>query len=313
LGGISRDGSLVAGSLPNIGAFRFNTDSHEFAFPPVNSPDTRSLALSQDGATSLLSTADGVFLWNGESQTQIATFAAAGGSISADGRAAVFVAWSGYAAYVWTQTGGLQTLPTWGFLRNPLISADGSRVVLFDYPQNLRFVSINPEGIASLSAIERVDAWFVTGGSPDCSLIGFAGVSFGGNPVWSQQSNFVMIDELLAANGASTPLVGGITTLIGTSDSNRVFAGSTGLPNSDGTVYPNIWILYLDRNCPGELNFNAQVDDEDFVLFSGAYDAYFCPDPELEGPCPADFNQDGFVDDADFAIFAGAYDQFLCD
>lgn len=204
----------------------------------------------------------------------------------------------------------MHTLTTWGYLRNPLVSANGSQVIVLEVNSHLRFWRISLEGSATLTGSEGTGEVIVTGASPDCSMIGLAGYYL--PVVRSSTIPSSTVGELLATQGAITPFAGTITSLVGTSESNRVFAGLAGLPSSDGTVYPRIWTVYLDRNCPGELNFNAQVDDEDFALFSAAYDAYFCPDPELDGPCTAAFNQDGFADDADFNIFATSYDNLVC-
>ncbi len=43
------------------------------------------------------------------------------------------------------------------------------------------------------------------------------------------------------------------------------------------------------------------------ILFLNAYNDLTCG-----MVCPADFNGDSMVDDADFVIFAGAYDALLC-
>ena len=60
--------------------------------------------------------------------------------------------------------------------------------------------------------------------------------------------------------------------------------------------------------CPADFNGDGFVDDGDFVVFAGAYDAFTVP--PADGDC--DLNGDGFVDDADFVAFAGAYDAFTC-
>ncbi|MBX3380405.1 MAG: hypothetical protein KF805_09940 [Phycisphaeraceae bacterium] len=66
-------------------------------------------------------------------------------------------------------------------------------------------------------------------------------------------------------------------------------------------------------SCPADLTVDQQVDDADFVGFSGAYNILDCADPAMPAGCPADLNLDGFVDDTDFVIFAAAYDALLCD
>lgn len=66
------------------------------------------------------------------------------------------------------------------------------------------------------------------------------------------------------------------------------------------------------ETCPGDLNADGLVDDEDFQVFAGAYNILDCADPSMAADCPADLNRDGVVDDADFSVFAVAYDALLC-
>ncbi|MBX3390572.1 MAG: hypothetical protein KF691_14075 [Phycisphaeraceae bacterium] len=71
--------------------------------------------------------------------------------------------------------------------------------------------------------------------------------------------------------------------------------------------------LEVGASCPADLTVDQQVDDADFVGFSGAYNILDCADPAMPQGCPADLNLDGFVDDTDFVIFAAAYDALLCE
>jgi CubicO group peptidase (beta-lactamase class C family) len=64
--------------------------------------------------------------------------------------------------------------------------------------------------------------------------------------------------------------------------------------------------------CPGDLDYNGLVLDNDFSRFTLAYDIADCADPEMPGGCPADLNRDSMVDDTDFHIFVRAYDALLC-
>ncbi|MBS0190836.1 MAG: hypothetical protein U0573_02950 [Phycisphaerales bacterium] len=75
---------------------------------------------------------------------------------------------------------------------------------------------------------------------------------------------------------------------------------------TDGT-----WLLanaleYVVRSkpCPGDFNGDGQVDDADFVLFAGYYDALIDPRGDLSG--------DGTTDDGDFVVFASSYDALAC-
>lgn len=54
------------------------------------------------------------------------------------------------------------------------------------------------------------------------------------------------------------------------------------------------------------------MDDQDFVVFLGAYNLLDCSDAGMAPGCPADLNADGFVDDSDFVLFVAAYDALLC-
>lgn len=65
-------------------------------------------------------------------------------------------------------------------------------------------------------------------------------------------------------------------------------------------------------SCAGDLDFDNDVDDFDFVLFAQQYDVFDCTAPVMPGACRADLNGDAQVDDTDFVLFAFAYDQFIC-
>jgi len=58
------------------------------------------------------------------------------------------------------------------------------------------------------------------------------------------------------------------------------------------------------KPCPGDLNGDGQVDDDDFVLFANYYDALVDPRGDLNG--------DGLTEDNDFVIFANGYDALVC-
>jgi len=75
---------------------------------------------------------------------------------------------------------------------------------------------------------------------------------------------------------------------------------------TDGTWIAANAIEFVVRvkPCPGDFNGDGQVDDTDFVMFAGYYDALVDPRGDLNG--------DGLTDDADFVTFAGAYDALVC-
>jgi hypothetical protein len=58
------------------------------------------------------------------------------------------------------------------------------------------------------------------------------------------------------------------------------------------------------KPCPGDLNGDGTVDDNDFQLFVGPYDTLLDP--------RADFTGDANTDDADFQVFVQAYNELLC-
>lgn len=66
-------------------------------------------------------------------------------------------------------------------------------------------------------------------------------------------------------------------------------------------------------NCPGDLNFDFQVDDADFIIFIAAYNILDCADPAMPAGCSSDLNHDGVVDDQDFVEFVVRYNRLLCD
>ncbi|MFO0859915.1 MAG: cytochrome c peroxidase [Phycisphaerales bacterium] len=72
-----------------------------------------------------------------------------------------------------------------------------------------------------------------------------------------------------------------------------IFCGSAGCPSTCSM---------------SDLNGDGFVDDHDFVIFAGAYDAFEVPLADVV----ADLNADAVVDDGDFAIFSVAYDALMC-
>ncbi|HEX8877201.1 MAG TPA: hypothetical protein VF777_10660 [Phycisphaerales bacterium] len=65
-------------------------------------------------------------------------------------------------------------------------------------------------------------------------------------------------------------------------------------------------------SCLADLNKDGVVDDQDFQIFSQAYDVLDCNATAMFPGCPADMNFDGVVDDQDFQIFVIAYDELIC-
>lgn len=71
-----------------------------------------------------------------------------------------------------------------------------------------------------------------------------------------------------------------------------------------------LFVLSQREVCPADLNSDGIVDDQDYVLFSAAYDKSICPAAPLE--CPGDLNLDGVVDDTDFQLFVISYNLINC-
>ena len=120
----------------------------------------------------------------------------------------------------------------------------------------------------------------------------------------------------------STPLVDGPTawgSIVGGSTSPYLTLSSVSqldagrydvvITNSCGGTTSTAALLEL---CPGDIDINGVVDDQDFVGFLHDYSRLQCTSDQMLPGCPADLNSDGVVDDADFGIFVVAYDLLLC-
>lgn len=308
-GGLNHDGSQVVGGIEGVGAFRLQIDSMQYDYPPSNTPDACALAISPDGQAVLYTSNFGTFLWRGATETRVCDARAFAGNISDDGRA-VGLTWedSLTPAAVWTKSGGFRFLAI-NFTRELHVSSDGRTAAaleeLTDSRGRLSFWNISESGDATRAEWRDVSAWSSTGASPDLSMIGIAG-SWGGwfepTSLWTRADGFGTVSYYLAANGVQLPPDFAFLQL------NAVSADNQRLAGTNLTEYgPRIWVVDLDRSCPGELTFDAIVDDSDFVVFAAEYDGFICS----EG-CRADFNRDGFVSDDDFVIFAAAYDAFRC-
>lgn len=76
------------------------------------------------------------------------------------------------------------------------------------------------------------------------------------------------------------------------------------LDGNSSTDINDINFTIAGTPCPSDLNLDGITDDQDFVIFAGAYE-------ELLSPL-GDFNNDSMTDDADFVIFASGYEALLC-
>lgn len=106
-----------------------------------------------------------------------------------------------------------------------------------------------------------------------------------------------------APNQALTLRIDGVSGADAGTYSVRVFGPC-------GTGVKSDAVVIVTPGCVGDLTVDGVVDDEDFVLFARAYDAYRCQSPP--GSCWADLNNDRYVDDDDFVLFAQAYELGAC-
>jgi hypothetical protein len=116
------------------------------------------------------------------------------------------------------------------------------------------------------------------------------------------------------ASGALTDPTDGqaVTLTIAAAQYSDSGAYSVAFINSCGETVSAPAAVAVGTPCPGDLNYDAVVDDSDFVPFAAAYDLLDCANPTMPAGCPADLNADGFVDDSDFVEFATAYNALLC-
>ncbi|MBS0190165.1 MAG: hypothetical protein U0573_01425 [Phycisphaerales bacterium] len=84
------------------------------------------------------------------------------------------------------------------------------------------------------------------------------------------------------------------------------------MPGGSNTIYTDAAVQPVVLSCPADFNSDSFVQDNDFVVFAGQYDAFECGTPQMPSNCSADLNFDGVVDDTDFVIFAAAYDSLVC-
>ncbi|MFO0861231.1 MAG: hypothetical protein U0570_11795 [Phycisphaerales bacterium] len=316
-GGLSRDGSFVVGGAAGLGAFRLHTGSMQMEHPPSNTPDARALAISSDGGIVLYTSDTGTFLWSGFSESRIADVRVQTAHLSDNG--AVVGLGNGDWAAVWTPAAGLQRL-NMGYMREVFVSSDGIDVLALDEFGRQTYLclwKITQEGMAAAGARSFAGVMLTGGASPDCSILAVESIGAGAPgwypaTVWTRDQGLGDLLQVFQAQGASLPGLLSLPGLAATSSNNRIFVGRAQFLARDFSVTPSkIWLLDLDRSCPGELTFDAQVDDSDFQVFAAAYDAYECPEGSASG-CDADLDGNGFVNDADFTLFADSYDRLLC-
>ncbi len=113
------------------------------------------------------------------------------------------------------------------------------------------------------------------------------------------------IKSSVIAGGGGQNATGGQYTLSGTIGQAAAFSS----PFATGGNYSHAAGFWLTvGNCPADFNSDGVVDDLDFQVFTGAYDALVVP--PANPIC--DINGDNLVDDNDFQIFVVAYNDLLC-
>jgi hypothetical protein len=82
-------------------------------------------------------------------------------------------------------------------------------------------------------------------------------------------------------------------------------AGSWNVRTDGTTIIANaLHFAAFMKPCPGDLNGDGFVNDDDFQVFATYYDTLIDP--------RADFTGDGNTEDADFSVFAQNYNELLC-
>ncbi len=120
------------------------------------------------------------------------------------------------------------------------------------------------------------------------------------NPADWREWNYRLRTDSPAAHFGKVPGSGGFADL----DGNLPESLNPFTPIDIGCYYNNILgcLANLDRDA------GSIVNDDDFVVFVGAYNLGISP-PANPG---ADLNRDGLVNDGDFQLFAAAYDAMMC-
>ncbi|MBS0188350.1 MAG: hypothetical protein JSS51_09790 [Planctomycetes bacterium] len=152
-------------------------------------------------------------------------------------------------------------------------------------------------GLAEFTSSPRnTDA--VCGGRAEFSVeiaSGLSGVSF----VWRRNGNAIGSN----ASASTRTLVIDPVSHVDDGVYDCLVTSSCGSVTSSGAAL-------VSTCCPADLNFDSVVDDDDFQMFSIAYNRLAC-DGAVPG-CPADQNRDGVVDDADFPLFLASYNRLEC-
>ena len=111
-------------------------------------------------------------------------------------------------------------------------------------------------------------------------------------------TRFELDDSLLHVSGNLKPAIGG-TSLI-----------ANALPKASPASQATLTAYYDDVSvtasaaCPGDLNLDGVVDEDDHTLFDEQYSIFDCAEAVAPLFCSADLNFDGYVDQDDWVIFS---------
>ncbi len=210
-------------------------------------------------------------------------------------------------------------------------------------PAFTSFLPLNPGStaipgwIVTRGQIDLVDSWVSADGSRSLDLNGSPGSGGVAQTFSTTPNRDYQISFFVAGNPGAAPAIKTIWVTVAGQTAGVQF-DNTGTSNADmgwkqylygfratgffstlefysgnpssfgGPALDNVLVRPAD--CTADLNYDAYVDDADFVAFAALYDALLCP---FFPGCAGDFNSDGFIDDADFVLFVAAYDRLLCE
>lgn len=114
-------------------------------------------------------------------------------------------------------------------------------------------------------------------------------------------TRFELDDTFLYLSGNIKPTIGATSLNAG--------AGPKASPASSASLvaYFDDLSLTASAACPGDLNLDGVVDDDDVALFTAQYEVFDCEATVAPLFCSGDLNFDGFVDTDDFVILNNNY------
>lgn len=114
-------------------------------------------------------------------------------------------------------------------------------------------------------------------------------------------TRFELDDTFLHFSGNIRPAIGATSLNAG--------AGPKASPASSASLvaYFDDVSLTASAACPGDLNLDGVVDDDDLALFTTQYETFDCEATVAPLFCSGDLNFDGYVETDDFVIFNNYY------